>query len=218
MPKREYLLALVCYLAIPVVLIAGSALSGLIDPEMARGHAHYVRDYRLLDLVRHGAVLATAGLTLALWVSCCCFVLKSRGRSSVWLALSVGGPLGFAVIAALRDRAPGPDDFHQRFLGGMKTYWRVPLEIAGFVAVWSLAYALVVLKRNLMISFQSAMTGTPVATIVAQQNASSGMWAFGEMMQEAYLVILIYLLWPVVFNLVGRRLVGHSKQVAPHLP
>jgi len=30
------------------------------------------------------------------------------------------------------------------------------------------------------------------------------MWAFAEGNEEMYLVILFYLLWPIVFNIVGR--------------
>ena len=37
MPKRHYVMALACYLAIPAVVIAGAGLSRLIDPEMAPG-------------------------------------------------------------------------------------------------------------------------------------------------------------------------------------
>ncbi|HMK14854.1 MAG TPA: hypothetical protein VK460_07580, partial [Burkholderiales bacterium] len=66
MPKRHYLLALACYLSIPVVMFAGAGLHRLIDPEMARGHADYVRYYHLLDLARLGALMATAALILIL--------------------------------------------------------------------------------------------------------------------------------------------------------
>ena len=69
MPKRQYILAIICYLLIPVILIAGAGLFRLIDPEMARGHADYVRDYRLLEMVRLGALMATGGLALVLWSS-----------------------------------------------------------------------------------------------------------------------------------------------------
>jgi hypothetical protein len=74
----------------------------------------------------------------------------------------------------------------------------------------------VVLKRELMIRFESFSTGTPVGTIVARQEASSGMYAFSEGLQATYLFILIYLLWPIVFNLAGRRfkrqtIKGYSK-------
>jgi hypothetical protein len=47
-PKKQYALAVVCYLSIPAVVIASGVLFRLIDPEMARGSADYVRNYRLL--------------------------------------------------------------------------------------------------------------------------------------------------------------------------
>jgi hypothetical protein len=53
-----------------------------------------------------------------------------------------------------------------------------------------------VLKRNLMIIVQSASTGLSRAQIIDQQNASSGMWAFGEGLEVIYLAALFYLLWP----------------------
>jgi hypothetical protein len=201
---------------IPAVVIAGARLHSLIDPEMARGRADYARDYQLLELTRVGALMATAGLALVLWISCCYLVLKSRQRSLRWLSLSAAGPIGFSVIAALEDRSPAPGDRYQQFIRNLKTYWRAPLEIAVFVSVWVLAYQSVVLKRELMISFESRRTGTPVSTIVAQQSASSGMWAFGEGLEEIYLVILMYLLWPILFNLAGQLFKSRSPTKAIH--
>ena len=58
MPRRHYVLAVACYLSIPVAVIDGARLSRLIDPEMARGHADYVRDYRLLELAQRGVLIA----------------------------------------------------------------------------------------------------------------------------------------------------------------
>jgi len=69
MPKRHYVLALICYLSIPGVVIAGAGLFRLIDPETARGHADYARDYQLLDRARTGALMAAAALALLLWIS-----------------------------------------------------------------------------------------------------------------------------------------------------
>ena len=204
MAKRHYVLAIACYLLIPAVVIAGGGLFRLIDPEMARGHADYVRDYRLLELARLGALIATGGLALVLWLSTCYLVLKSRQRSLRWLSLAAAGPFGFIAIAMLEDRSPAPDDLYQRFVRKLKMYWRVPLEIAVFVSVWFLAYESVVLKRELMISYESFLTGTPATTIIARQSASSGMWAFGDGLEQIYLVVLIYLLWPIFFNLAGR--------------
>jgi hypothetical protein len=215
MPKRHYVLALACYLSIPVVLIAGAGLFRLIDPEMARSHADYVRDYRLLELARRGALMAAAGLALCLWASTCYLVIESRQRSLGWLSLAAAGPFGFIFIAMLEDRSPAPDDLYQQFIRKLKMYWRVPLEIAVFVSVWFLAYESVVLKRELMISFESFSTGTPAQTIIARQSASSGMWAFGEGLEEIYLVILLYLLWPIFFNLAAQRFKPRTNPTHP---
>jgi hypothetical protein len=70
--------------------------------------------------------------------------------------------------------------------------------------IWLLAYQAMVLKRDLMILYESATTGASTAQIIATQNASSGMWAFGEGLEVMFLVVLIYLLWPIAFNFVGR--------------
>ncbi|MDO8788505.1 MAG: hypothetical protein Q7J42_10595 [Sulfuritalea sp.] len=206
LPRRHYMLAIVCYLAIPVVMIAGAALASLIDPEMARSHADYARDYHLLELAKTGVVAATAILMLVLWAATCYLVLISRQRSLSWLVLAAAGPFGFIVIALLGDRSPVPGDMYQQFTRKLKLYWRIPLEIVLFLAVWLLAYQCVMLLRDLMIAWTSYRTGIPVASIVAEQNASSGMHAFGEALETFYLVPLVYLLWPVLFNLASRLL------------
>jgi len=213
MTKRRYLLALACYLAIPALMFVGGGLFRVIDPEMARRHADYVRDYRLLELLRTGVLMATGGLAVALWFAVCYLVVTARQRSLLWLPLAVAGPLGFTIIAMLRDRMPTPDDRYQQFLGKLKIYRRIPLEISLFVALWSLAYAAVALKRELMISYESFVTGTPTATIIVQQNASSGMWAVGEGLEVLYLVGLIYLLWPMFFNFLANRILGAARSV-----
>jgi len=216
-PKRQYFLAIVCYLLIPAVVIASGILFRLIDPEMARGSADYVRNYRLLELARTGALMTMAGLVLSLWAFTCYLVLKSRQRSLGWLLLAAAGPFGFIVIAMLEDRAPASYDLYQQFIRKLKLYWRVPVEIAAFVMVWSLAFELMVLKRDLMIRYESFMSGTPVATIIDRQNQSSGMWAFSEGNEVIYLVVLIYLLWPVFFNVVGQLYKRRARR-AIHLP
>jgi len=204
MPKPQYLLAVICYLAIPAVVIGGAGVFHLIDPEMARGHANYARDYRMLDLARLGVLWASGALALVLWTSCCYPVLKSRQRSTRWPYLASAGPLGFSVIAALKDRSSVPGDLYQHVIRNLKAYWRVPLEMSVFVTVWVVAYEAVVLERELMIRYESLTTGTPVPTIIAQQSASSGMWAAGEGMEQLYLVPLFHLLWPILFNLGGQ--------------
>lgn len=215
MPKRHYVLALACYLSIPVVMMAGAGLFRLIDPEMARGHADYVRTYRLLEMAGQGVLMATAGLELLLWIATCGLLLHSRGRSLLWLAMAAAGPFGFIAIAMLEDRLPAPGDRYQQFIRSLKIYWRGPLELVIFVAVFFLAYEIVVLLRELMISYQSFATGTPAATIIADQNASGGMWAFGEALEALYLLVLIYLFLPICFNLAGRLLTRRSTPAQP---
>lgn len=61
-----------------------------------------------------------------------------------------------------------------------------------------------ILKRNLMIHYQSIATGVSTSQIIATQNASSGMWAFGESLEVMFFMILLYLLRPILFNLVAR--------------
>jgi hypothetical protein len=102
MPKKQYILAVVCYLLIPAVVIASGVLFRFIDPEMARGSADYVRNYRVLELARTGALMTMAGLALALWVLTCYLVLKSRQRSLGWLLLAAAGPFGFIPSPCLR--------------------------------------------------------------------------------------------------------------------
>lgn len=204
MSKRHYFLALACYLAIPAVMLAGAAAASLIDPELARGHADYARGFRLLEQLKTGVAAAAAGLMVVLWAATCFLVLKSRQRSLRWLPLAAAGPFGFIVIALLEDRSPASGDRYRQFIGRLKMVWRIPLEIAVFVAVWLLAYQCVALMRDLMIAYTSFRTGIPVASIVAEQNASSGMHAFGEGLETLYVVPLIYLLLPILFNLAAR--------------
>src|SRR5262249_5376825 len=187
--KRQYIFALICYLLIPAVVMAGGGIFRLIDPELARGHADYVRRYQMLTLARVGLMGAAAGLAFLLWLACCCLVLASRQRSLAWLSLAPMGPLGFAVIASLEDQSPAPSDFYQHFIRKLTAYWRVLFEIGVFLAIWIVAYQLVVLLRHAMIAVESLRTGVSAVAIIAQQTASSGMWAAGEGLEEIYLVM-----------------------------
>jgi len=104
----------------------------------------------------------------------------------------------------LSDNAPAPEDLYQQFVGKLKIYLRVAYELGFFMVVWVGAYQTMVLKRDLMIIYEAATTGTSTAQIIDQQNASSGMWAFSESLEVLFLVVLFYLLWPICFNVVGR--------------
>ncbi len=204
MPKRDYTLAIACYVAIPIVVVAGGVLFALIDPELARGRVTYERDYRVLQLVQNAALMVSTAAALLLAILCCYFVVKSRDRSLGWLSLVITGPIGFMVIAALDDRSPKADNGYQRFIAKLPIYARIVLEGVLFIAIVLVAYEVIELKRDLMIRYQSWKTGVDIATIIAEQNASSGMWAFGEGLELLYLIMFIYLVRPLLFNLASQ--------------
>ena len=197
-------MALVLVFLIPVVLVAGGFLFSLINPEIAAGHANYVVNYHILNTVKIGSLFATFGVAGILWLVACFLMVRSKGRSLGWVLLAGLGPWGFAILARLADRASGETELYERFVGRMNWFVRAGYEVCSFFLIWLLAYEAMVLKRNLMILYESATTGVSTAQIIATQNASSGMWAFGEGLEVMYLVVLLYLLWPIVFNVVGR--------------
>ena len=201
--KKQTVVALVLLLLIPVVWMLGVWLFSLINPESAAGHPNYVRNYHFLSLVQHMSLWASEVVVAVLWLQVCFLVIRSKQRSSWWLFFAALGPFGFAILAMLGDRAPG-DDRHERFVRNLKWFVRVGYQVGTFVVIWVLAYEAMVLKRNLMIQYESATTGISAAQIIDLQNASSGMWAFAEGNEVMYLVVLLYLIWPLVFNLVAR--------------
>ena len=202
--KKQMVVALVLLLLIPMVFLLGGLLFSLINPELAAGHPNYVRNYHLLSLVRIIAFWASGVVAMILWLLACFLVIRSKERSPLWLFLAALGPFGFAILVMLNDKAPAETDLYARFVRNMNGFVRVGYELCSFVIIWLLAYQAMVLKRNLMILYQSATTGMSTAQIIDLQNASSGMWAFGEGMEVIFLVVLFYLLRPIVFNLVGR--------------
>jgi hypothetical protein len=202
MSRKHYLLALAVLLSIPVVTILGGWLAIAIDPEIARGHANYARDFRLLSLLKISVMAGTALVDGCLWLACCALVLKAKSRSYWWLPLAILGPFGLVALTLPRDLAPRAADSYQRFILGMRPLVRLAYEVAVFVIVWVLAYQAMVLWRNAQILAESIRTGVPVATIVEAQNASGGMWAFSEGLEVLFLVALLYLAWPVCFNAV----------------
>ena len=62
-------------------LLAGGGLFQLINPELARGHSDYTRNYHCLELARMAALMAAAAGALALWLATCMQLLKARQRS-----------------------------------------------------------------------------------------------------------------------------------------
>ena len=206
MLKRPYALAIVSLFMIPAVTVVGGMLINFINPEFAAGSSNYERNFRLLSQVKTLSILAGSLMIMLLWLLTCYFLVKSKQRSYGWLPLAILGPFGLMILTLLSDNAPAPGDLYQQFIGKLKIYLRVAYELIFFVAVWVGAYQAMVLKRDLMIRYEAATTGTSIAQIIDQQNASSGMWAFSEGLEVLFLVALCYLLWPICFNVAGRLL------------
>jgi hypothetical protein len=203
MIKKQQLVALVLFLLIPLELKLGGMLFSLINPESAAGHPNYVQNFHRLSLLKHMALWGSEAGVFVLWLLVCLLVIRSKKRSPPWLFMAALGPFGFAVLAMLNDRAPAETDSYARFVRNLNLFVRAGYELCIFVLAWVLAYQGMVFKRNLMIRHQAAITGMSVAQVIDSQNASSGMWAFAEGNEEMYLMILFYLLWPIVFNIVG---------------
>ena len=204
MIKKQWLVALVLFLLIPLELRLGVMLFSLFDPESAVGHPNYAQNYHQLSVLRHMALWGSEAGVFVLWLLVCLMVIRSKKRSPLWLFLAALGPFGFAVLAMLNDGAPAETDSYARFVRNLNGFVRAGYEVCIFVMAWMLAYQGMVFKRNLMIRHEAAITGMSVAQIIDSQNASSGMWAFAEGNEVIYLVILFYLLWPIVFNISGR--------------
>jgi len=199
--KKQTTVALVLWLLIPFVWMLGGLLFSLIHPETAAGHANYARNYHLLSLAKMMSLWASALVVAILWFLVCLLVVRSKERSSWWLCFAALGPFGFAVLAMLSDNAPRKTDRHEQFVRSLNRFALVGYEVCTFAIIWLAAYQAMVLKRNLMILYQSATTGMSAAQIIDLQNASSGMWAFAEGNEVMYFVVLLYLVRPAVFNI-----------------
>jgi len=204
MMKKQWVVAVVLLLLIPAVLLLGGALFSLINPEIAAGHPNYERNFQLLNLLKKIVMWGTAAAVLALWMLVCLQVIRAKKRSSSWLVLAVLGPFGLAVLATLNDRATAETDRYTRFVRGLNGFLRAGYELCTFVIVWVFAYEAMVLKRALMIRYEAATTGSSIAQVIDRHNASGGMWAFAEGMEVMFFVVLLYLLRPVIFNVVSR--------------
>ena len=202
--KKQSVLALVLLLLIPVVLVLGGMLFSLINPEIAAGHPNYERNFHLLTLLKEMMIWATAAVVSVLWLLVCLLVIRSKKRSSAWLFLAALGPFGLAVLAMLGDRTTAETDPYTRFVRNLNGLVRVGYEICAFVVAWVLAYEAMVVKRALIVRYEAVATGSSIAQVIDRQNASGGMWAFAEGLEVMFLVVLLYLLRPVVFNVVSR--------------
>jgi len=216
MIKKQTLLALLLLLLIPAVTVGAGILFSLVNPEIAAGHPNYARNWHLLNALKMGVMYGSFLVILSLYLLGCFLVIRSKEQSRAWLALAPFGPLGFAVLSVLNDRAPSQTDRYSRFVRGLNVWLRIGYELCCFVLIWELGEQIMILKRNLMIWYQSVTTGVSTAQIIAIQDASSGMWAFGEGLEVIFFVILLYLLRPILFNLAA-KFVSRPTSQAPQL-
>jgi hypothetical protein len=214
MIKKQLLVALLLLLLIPAVTVGAGILFSLINPEIAAGHPNYSRNWHLLNALKLSVMYGSFLVIFALYLVGCLLVVRSKKQSRLWLILAPLGPLGFAVLSVLNDRAPATTDRYSRLVRSLNAWVRVGYELLTFVVIWELAEQIMVLKRNLMIWYQSATTGVSRAQIIAIQDASGGMWAFGEGLEVIFFVILLYLLRPILFNLVA-RVTARPSPLAP---
>ncbi|HTB98044.1 MAG TPA: hypothetical protein VK716_13610 [Terracidiphilus sp.] len=203
MIKKDSLVALVLVLLIPLLMGVGGAASNWINPELAAGHANYARNFHLLSMLKNSIFFASLAGVVLLWIVACVLILRSKNRSPYWLLLVPFGPFGFAALSMLNERTASDPDRYTVFVRKMNWWVRVGYELCTFVAIWELAYEAMVLKRTLMIWFESVRMGVSAAQIMDIQNASSGMWAFGEGMEVMFLVVVFYVLRPIVFCVVA---------------
>jgi hypothetical protein len=159
-------------------------------------------------------MLAGLGVVMMLWLATCFLVIRSKGRSYAWLLLAALGPFGVIGLAGLRDKSPEADDRYQHFMERLGLPLRALYEGVLFVLMWMSAYLTIVWKRDLMILYESSMTGKAVDDIIAEQTASSGMYAFGEGLEMLYVVALFYLLLPICFNALGHLFKSHGVSSA----
>src|SRR5262245_61632465 len=166
MLKRPYVLAIVSFLIIPAATVLGGLLINSIDPEIAVRTANYERNFWLLTLVKNLLMLAGFVVVTSLWFLACFFLIKAKNRSYGWLPLAIFGPFGLIILTLLRDNAPAPGDLYQQFVGKLKIYLRAAYELVFFVIAWIAAFQVMVLKRDLMIMYQSAVTGVSRQQII----------------------------------------------------
>ena len=225
MIKKEWVIAVVLLLLIPVVLMVGGALFSLINPEIAVHTSNYFFYWHLLNGLKIGIFWGMLAVVLLLWVLVCLHVIRAKKQSTWWLVLAALGPFGLAGLAMLNDRAMSNDgamlngatangattndatlgaDPYSRFVRKMNWFVRAGYEAGTFYIFWELAYRIMLLKSNVMMRVEAARTGMSLAQVIDLHNASGGMWAFSEGLEVMFLVVLLYLLRPVVFNIVSR--------------
>ncbi len=222
MPKKSYALAVLAIVLIPGLVVLAGALQAFINPEWAQGTADYGRNFRLISLAKNFLFMAGGFAVLGLWCTACFLIVVSKRQSWWWLVATPFGPFGLMVLCWLAELAPEPGDWHANFVARLKMYQRIAYELVVCIAIWNAASWAIDIKRDLMIWYQSQTRGVPIADIIKEQAASSGMWAFGEMLETLYLVAALYLVRPLIFNFVewslrrGARPLPVEKSSADH--
>ena len=216
MVKKQYVLAIIAFLLIPAVSVVGGMAFSAIDPEIAARTANYARNYRLIALVKNFCLYAILLVNMGLWFLTCFLLLRSKKRSYWWLLAAILGPFGFIVLTILSDHKAEHRVLYDRVVRKLNIYLRIAYELCVFFIVWFLAYQIMVLKRELMITYQAAAAGMSRARVIDLRDASGGMWAFTEGLEVLYLVVLLYLLWPLCFNLAGHLSAWWSSPKKSH--
>lgn len=211
MTRKPYVLAIAALLLMPVVVVLGGPLFNAIDPEIAARHADYERNYRLLEHAKTLTLLAMLVAVVALWFLACALVIRSKGRTLAWLVLALLGPPGLVGIALLTDRTSVSGNRYGEFLAGLRAWQRVAYEVLVYAIVSVGALEAVVLKGELSIRSEAAHRGVAIVQIVAERDASSGMWGFSEGLEMLYFAALFYLLWPVCCAAAARVIAARSR-------
>jgi hypothetical protein len=204
MIRKYYGRSVLALLLIPVAAILAARIFDAINPELAAGHSDYARNYALLEHLRNGVPLATLVLLGILWLLACIWLLRAKSRRRAWLWLALLGSAGFAVLTALLDRSPlSAHDAYGRLLVRLPKLLRVLYEIVRFAVFVVVTWQLVDWFNDGTALLDATRRGVPLAEVLAERDASSGMWAFGDAVRSAYLFVLLYALWPAGYNSVA---------------
>jgi hypothetical protein len=196
--KKYRLLALISFLLIPVVGMIGFGIYALIDPEIAVKTTDYAANFRRLYQLKTMILYLVFFSCTGFWILTCLFTIKAKQRSLGWLPLAIFGPFGFVFLFILKSGAQSEEP------APSTPPFRPLLELLFFLSALFIAHYAVVLKNWLFANLEAARTGTTTAQIFQIQSSSSGMYAFGETVETAFLFALLYLLRPLAAHIYQR--------------
>lgn len=98
--KSDIARAVAALVAIPVVMIGGTAMAFSINPESSTIGPFHLRNYWLLYDTRRVLLWAMPLAVVGLWFFTCLFVVRAKGRSYAWSALGVFGPFGLIALTS----------------------------------------------------------------------------------------------------------------------